>query len=871
MKKLFIIIAIWLGFAVQVSAQKSYEMEVLNLVQANETEFTFDIRMRNTNAAEPFAIELIQFQLIFNDFRNGGLLVFDEFAPVDYLTYVENTTDLVGTAIIPTSGNFTTNSANTVIQWVTDVLGNGAQTTMFNTTEWKRIGTFRLQLRNADNSAFHNFADIEHNIQFNANLVEVLWCNTTTIGGLYYRSGSFAELIPNKTLTNSLADRQLAGYWFEGDGDWDETSLWNNVTDANKNTLPGANSNAIINGNVTIPNTLKSDISLLPDVDGNGGELTVLTGEEPLYDLTIFANGNFRIWVEVWDNDTYTGLPLLSAQGGESAVTASFSQGTVLYIETYRTHSTGGTFINWTGDVSYLDPNTADLQELIMPSENVSLTANWTSGSKTGESLGGNSAKSLFASLTIVPGASLTVDKLFNDNVNGAEAILIKSDATGSGYLIHNNSGVLATVERFLSGEIYHYVSPPVDDQAYTLLTGVLGTDDFYIWDEPSQNWINLNHPDNQPPPDGNNLVTGKGYAVAYASGDLTKSFAGTLNTGLVEHTATRVSTEPLQGFNLVGNPYAAAIDADEFIDANSTLDGGLYFWDETDDYDGVRWDYATYTLLGGTQAGGAGNEPNGFIAPTQGFMILVQSTADIVFNNDMRVTDYAHFFKAEEEKSRVWLSVVGPEEDYNEILVGFHPQGEAGVDRSDAVKFSGNPKLALYTVLEEKDFVIQGLPPFDPTLGYIFPVGLHAGFIGDYTFKARKIENFDSEIEIILEDRLTGVMFDLRGSGEYIATIADDGIVADRFFLHINGSTSVPVIFGEKLTSVYALNSQIHIYSTNAEIVDVEVVNTLGQIIARTPVNAMETSITVPGHNVVYIVKVRTSEGVESHKLLIR
>ncbi len=858
MKKLVLLIfTLYLVFTVPMKAQTfGFEMKLDNFEQVSEYKFQFEAYIRKMNTSDPIGIEVFQFQLVYDAaILNGGIF------HSDYLEFDNSGSDLEGAVA---NGLFLAQNGNRLLYSTDDVGVPGSLVAVLG-DDWSYIGLFSVSL--TKDGEYHNFGSADANIGFRADpgmtYTIVTRCDYTGSPGNYIKDGVGFYPVNNRTLYPEDGEpmdiRQLAGYWYYGNGDWDVVANWNTVLKGENagytQELPGANANAIINGNVSIPDGL--DVSLLPDVDGNGGEVTVLTGSEPLYTILLVPNGN------------NVSARLFDAGFVEISNPSTLQAGTELYFGSYSTGFGSGTFVNWTDQDNNVIANTNEFGPYFMPANNVTLTANWTSGTKS-ILIPGNS-KELYAGLTIVPGASLTVDKLFNDNENGAEAILVQSDATGSGYLIHNNSGVLATVERYLSGEIYHYVSPPVSDQDYTLLTGTLGTDDYFIWDEPTQNWINLNHPDNQPPPDGTDLVPGKGYAVAYASGDLTKSFEGTLNTGLIEINATRISTEPLQGFNLVGNPYPAAISADDFIAANLTLDGGLYFWDETDDYDGVRWDYATYTLLGGTQAGGAGNEPNGFIAPTQGFMILVQSTADIVFDNDMRVTDFAHFFKADEEKSRVWLSVVGPEEDYNEILVGYHPQGEAGVDRSDAVKFSGNPKLALYTVLEEKDFVIQGLPPFDPTLGYIFPVGLHAGFIGDYTFKARKIENFDSEIEIILEDRLTGVMFDLRGSGEYIATIADDGIVADRFFLHINGSTSVPVIFGEKLTSVYALNSQIHIYSTSAEIVDVEVVNTLGQIIARTPVNAMETSITVPGHNVVYIVKVRTSEGVESHKLLIR
>jgi hypothetical protein len=477
------------------------------------------------------------------------------------------------------------------------------------------------------------------------------------------------------------------------------------------------------------------------------------------------------------------------------------------------------------------------------------------------------------AVLTIATDAGVTATG--NTDIEGAEALVIESSGTGlssSGYFIDNGtiayhgSGSIK-VERFFDSNFYRFVSPPIATAQYGLLQGTNGVDDFWQWNEVLNQWENLNLE-----PSTDLLSVGKGYAVAYNPGDDLKEFIGELNTGSLQFAATFTPPWNQKGFNLVGNPYPSAIDADTFIGDNPILEGGLYFWDETLNYDGERWDYATYTLVGGTQAGGAGNAPDGIIAPMQGFMILADQSGDINFNNNMRVTDDAFFFKAQEEKSRIWLSVIGPEGDYNEILAGFHADGEMGVDKSDAVKLKGNEKLAFYMILEEKNYIIQGMPTFDPSESYTLPLGIDAGFAGEYVFSARKIEQFEPEVEIILEDRITGEMLDLRGTETYTALIPNEGTISDRFFLHINGSTSVPVIGNQKLTKVYAVDNQIIISHTeNSNILDVEVINTLGQLVVQTPVNATETTITVPGRNLVYIVKIRTDEGVESHKLLIR
>jgi len=490
--------------------------------------------------------------------------------------------------------------------------------------------------------------------------------------------------------------------------------------------------------------------------------------------------------------------------------------------------------------------------------------------------------------LRIHNGAKLTLDynakftASGNTAIAGAEALVIKSVGAGlnsSGYFLDNGTisysdAGSAKVERYLSQTIYHYVSSPVSNATNAVLQGENGTDDFWQWNEVLNQWENLNAPG---VPSSDPLTFAKGYAVAYNLAK-TLEFTGTLNTGDIPFAVTYTANWLQKGFNFTGNPYPSPINANTFITDNTSFfdetGGGLYFWDEAAGYNGVRWDYATYTLTGGTPGGSVGGqnsfEPNGIIAPSQGFMVNVNHAGNLQFKNTMRTTADAYFFKDDEIIARSWLAVTGPEGDYNEILTGFLAEGQEGIDITDAVKLKGNTKLAFYTLLDGKDYVIQGLPTFDPSKSYAFPLGLDAGVTGAYTFKMREIENFDSQVMFTLEDKLNGTFFDLRGNTEYVAQIVDAGEIRDRFVMHINGVTAVPEV-AKQLTKVYATNNQIVIELVgNNKILDVEVLNTLGQTITKTQVNATNATLNINGSNVVYIVRVRTNQGVESHKILL-
>jgi hypothetical protein len=870
----------------------SYEIEMNNFKQLNETEISWDLFIKKGPGSDDFGLHTMQIVWDFNnDLYNLDGKFYSELLTIDHSE----------TELFQKTGWFDNNhfavASNAVDQlvWATTVVvGNNDNVTVV-TDEWLKIATFHAQLGEIADPGPpvvydpHNFSDVDPLFAFQASGAQILVRRCDDFTG----ANPDAKMVGNTStpvtreaiypdLGVKVNDRQLAGYWFEGDGDWDNNLLWNNVTVANNNTLPGPNSNAIINGNVTIPDGL--DVSLLPDLvkSGNGGEVTVLTGAEPLYSIELVPNGTGAT-VTLYDA-AYNVLPNPST---------GIEAGTEFYFNTTGIPPSG-TFINWTDQNSNVIGTTQFYGPYTMPAEDMVITANWSSKS----SIITTKSKSILSSLTIVPGASLTVDKLFNDSSNGAEAIIVLSDATGTGYLIHNNEDVEATVQRYLSQGKYHYVSSPIVDAPFSMFqTEPVPVEpaysDFFMWvedypepDGPS--WVNLNYPHY---PATSTLTVGRGYAVADSENEFTKEFVGEVNVGDIVYNGTytpKTDGPPYwnnRGYNLVGNPYPAALDADAFIDANDQTTyniHGLYFWDEAPNYEGNRNDYAVYTEAGGTgtvsSTLGSGNVPTGYIAPGQGFMAQVISDpmnanadVDIVFNNSMRVTDETYFYKKSSDKDRIWLNVTGPEGDFNQILVAFMEGAEEGFDRTDAQKIRGNNKLAFYSILQDADFSIQGFPVLEATDTYEIPLGVFAGFSGQYTFDVQEIENFAPDTDITFEDRLAGQIINLRTTTQYTAHIADEGDIRDRFFLHINGPTSVPVI-DSKLTKVYAVNNQIYIRHTgSSEILDVEVINTLGQTVISTPVNATETTITVPGRNLVYIVKVRTSEGIESHKLLIR
>jgi len=171
--------------------------------------------------------------------------------------------------------------------------------------------------------------------------------------------------------------------------------------------------------------------------------------------------------------------------------------------------------------------------------------------------------------LNLGVGKKLTVTGTLTNN-GGVAGLVIASDATGSGSLIHTNSGVNATVQRYVTGygsyaaaqqadHGWHFLSTPVLNQSFAPNFAPGTNDDLYMWDEPTDYWINYK---GSSWGGGTSFINGVGYLVAYQATS-TRSFSGTLNGNnpVTINGLTNNGTTMHHGWNLIGNPYPSAIN----------------------------------------------------------------------------------------------------------------------------------------------------------------------------------------------------------------------------------------------------------------------------------------------------------------------
>jgi hypothetical protein len=381
-----------------------------------------------------------------------------------------------------------------------------------------------------------------------------------------------------------------------------------------------------------------------------------------------------------------------------------------------------------------------------------------------------------------------------------------------------------------------------------------------------------------------------------------TATFIGTPNNGDIFcpiYHGTLGAGNNNDKYNLLGNPYPSAVDAQAFLtdpDNTPIIDGTIYFWTHNsepstsyvDPFYGdfvinyTDSDYASWNSLGavgsrGTAALSGGTVPNGLIGTGQGFFTKSTGTAasgnPVVFKNYMRSGNNTQFFRTSNsapEKHRVWLNLLSQSGSFNQILIGYINDATTGWDRNyDGVRFTANNSIAFYSVIPDKDLVIQGRPtPFSEEDRV--PLGFKSTLQENFSLRLDHFDGlFDSQ-NIYIEDTFLNVIHDLKQS-PYVFT-SDIGTFNERLILRYTDTTLSTSEF-DAASNVIALIYQKNLLVEAAQYIqNVDVYDVSGKLInTYLPKNkSMKISESFIFAEGVYLVKIKLENGLIVTKKLI-
>ncbi|MBN2615117.1 MAG: T9SS type A sorting domain-containing protein [Bacteroidales bacterium] len=455
------------------------------------------------------------------------------------------------------------------------------------------------------------------------------------------------------------------------------------------------------------------------------------------------------------------------------------------------------------------------------------------------------------ASLTVNPGKALTVS---GDLVNYG-TLTLASDATGNGSLIVGGSPTgNVTVQRYVaaytsSSDGWHLMGAAFDaDPSGTSFDPSGTNNDLFSWDEVTNMWTNYK---------ANAFTFHRGYGALMAQeSTTTNSINGTLSNSNFTASDLSYTSGQGDGLHLMGNPFTSAI---KWNDGNWTLTNiGTHaeIYNES---------AGNYTVL----------NANDIIPSNNGFFVQVSSGTNTLTIPAAACThDATGNYKTTATSDGISMKVTGEANSYYDITqIQFLENATDQWDINlDAHKISGAATAPqLWTVSNNEEYALNCLPI--PTENRTIPVGFKAGVNSTYHLSWTGMNNMDSNLEFLLEDKLAGTTINMRDADNYdFEASTDDN--SERFTLHINGANGIPQA-SEDNALVYALGSDVYIKAKNSQSLEGRVTfnNILGQVVYHTELNGTtQQMIRTQLKSGVYIIRMEMKNGqVSSQKIVIK
>ena len=462
--------------------------------------------------------------------------------------------------------------------------------------------------------------------------------------------------------------------------------------------------------------------------------------------------------------------------------------------------------------------------------------------------------------------------------VNNGGTVTIQNSITNAGNIVVEDNGSIVqvipdgpntgtnyTVNRVSTSQKeegnYTYWSSPLSSST---LAEITTAQKYYSFTASSQTWAAATS--------GTAMSPGVGYINTGNSGitypnSYTANFTGSaFNNGDISVTlGFTADADADTDWNLLGNPYPSAIDADAFIADNSTIGGTLYFWTHNtldSAGDNIQDDYVLWNGSGGTGSCGGCTAPDGNIASGQGFFAQALSTGSATFTNSMRVTgSNSLFYKGQKkQKDRIWLNLVS-ENNFSQILIGFFKNATNGVDRIyDGLRLDGGTNISFYSILNDEKYGIQGKSSLKET--ETIPIGFNANITGQFKIEIENIEGLLKKTKVILFDKSLDVKHNLKKSS-YTFNVDIIGEYNNRFELLINPKKIKITDDSDKGIRIFLKRKTVYIKSRK-KIKRIRILDIYGNRLYNKKVNGKEFKINLRKRKIqsIYIIKVILQNG---------
>lgn len=565
-----------------------------------------------------------------------------------------------------------------------------------------------------------------------------------------------------------------------------------------------------------------------PTTVNPGATLNILPGNSNGFYISCYSGGT-GYFIFSGGNNTYVNSDL-TVMCGDVGWTVTPGNGS------YAGYTFNGT-VYYTATLS----NTLSFYDMKVSKSNAKVTVNGT--------------LSVGNDLTIEPGARLTNPTSNNIAVGGNLSLF--GNSSGMASLVDNGMITVSGTsfqQKYYTDNRWHNVSSSLSN----VLSGIFSGLYLYEFDETSFSWTNI-YSMNQL------LNPGQGYLIWSTVGNPTISYTGgNLNTGNLTATLSYTdqnnnsTVDANEGWNMMGNPYASAIDIRDNGFTWTSLTNTIYM------YNGSQ--YVTYNRLTGV-----GN-PSGtsqYVPSLQGFFVKVSATSPapaLVFPNAARLHHTQQNYKASfADEIRVQLK----DDIYVDelVILGIPGSNEGFDDAFDAYKLYGPEAVPhIYTLVEDVKMSVNCFDQIDHHT--LIPVYIEVPEEGIYILNIDKLMLGGINEPAYLHDLYSEIWYEIKEGSSIPFTMVDLNDM-HRFNLQFNKPDGIDQIVSDKIR-VYAYGSRIFIENDNLSEVLVEVYSMLGECIISHEFDDSKCQLSLTHSSGTYLVKVVSEGIIQTEKVFI-
>jgi len=469
--------------------------------------------------------------------------------------------------------------------------------------------------------------------------------------------------------------------------------------------------------------------------------------------------------------------------------------------------------------------------------------------------------------ISIEAGASVEIINTGSLTINGSLTMGSSTTGAGNATLLDNGSTPVSVdpsrvsiQQAIMAGDRTYHFSAPTSGATKTNM-GV--TNAIMAYDNPTDSWNLMG--DNDP------LTAGIGYILRSSSNVV---FSGQLNSN-ASYTTTLVRTNGKgYGWNLVGNPYTAAIDwnaIDAIIPDNKLQIHDVYyiFLNDAANYG----TFASYSSVGGGTHGLTNEIPT-----HQGFFVKVLTdspSGSLTIPKTALISNSKSILKSTEKSVNYpKIKLAGINGDYtDETIIAFADIANNQMDKFDASKRISRNKnyIQLYTLDESESYAINCKNDIQD--GLVIPLGFNVAKTGVFKIKKQSSDGILNNYDVLLEDKYNeGTLINLSEQASYEFTTELTGYVNDRFALHFIEHVSTNINTPKtETTLIYGDQNNVCIHGKQLSGKKYEIYTLSGTIIKNGVLQNNGLNTIGLNYSGLIIVKVSTDSGDLSKKVLLK